>query len=284
MNLVGKIFVVVLFVMSLVFPAFAVCVYGTHKSWKAAIYREDDKDPEQGGYAQQLKFQKARNVTLKHERDAAEDKTFAVQAQYTQLVAKLEAEKARLATVNDALYFDKVSAADKNTVYMAVVVGSQQNLEKIVNELNLLRESITGTQNDRDQQFERVVVLTDAIHELLAQHDILAETNTELVAEVTRYKDVFKERGISLPPVGGRLDDIDVKGVVLAVGREDLLEISIGSDDGVRQGLQLHVYRNSKYLGVAKVLRTTPDKSVVRVDKDSLQGPIQIGDHVASKI
>ena len=34
MNLIGKIFVVLIFVMSLVFMSFAVAVYGTHQNWK----------------------------------------------------------------------------------------------------------------------------------------------------------------------------------------------------------------------------------------------------------
>ena len=283
MNLVGKIFVVVLFVMGLVFPAFAVCVYGTHKNWKEAIYREA-KDPEKGGYAQREKELKRKNAILKNARDAARDKTFAVQAQLTQLVAKLEAEKSRLATVNDALYVARGSVADKNTVYLAVVAASQQNLETIVNELNLLRQNIAGTQNDRDLQFERVVVLTDLVHQLLAQQDILAETNTELLRTVTKYRDWEKMTAKNIDAELASKQVIRVNGVVLAVGAEDLLEISIGSDDGVMKGLQLHVYRNSKYLGKAKVVRITPDKSVVRVDKKTLQGPIQIGDRVASKI
>jgi len=282
MNLVGKIFVVVLFVQSLTFMAFAVCVYGTHKSWYDAIYYEDD-NPEKGGYFQRLELAKGNNVKLKRKLDTSDSKLQAVQASMTQIIAQLEAEKRRLAETNDLLFKDKIAEAAKNLTIIATVAGSQQNLEKIANELDLLRKSIAGTRNDRNIQFDRVVVLTDLVHQLLAQQDILAERNRTLLAELTKHEILRKMSGtnidVALATVVPR-----VNGVVLAVGREDFLEISIGSDDGLKKGHQLHVYRNNKYLGEIEVLKTTPDKSVARIDKDKLQGPIRKGDRVATKI
>ncbi len=39
MNLVGKIFVVLIFVMSIVFAAFSIMVYATHTNWRQEILR-----------------------------------------------------------------------------------------------------------------------------------------------------------------------------------------------------------------------------------------------------
>ena len=38
MNLVGKIFVVCIFVMSMVFASFSIMVYATHTNWRDEIY------------------------------------------------------------------------------------------------------------------------------------------------------------------------------------------------------------------------------------------------------
>ena len=283
MNLVGKIFVVVLFVQSLVFGAFAVCLHGTHKNWKDTIERKEARGSLPKGYAPRLKDEEAKNRTLRNDLDKSQRNRESVQASMTQVIAKLEAEKRRLAETNDLLVKDKLSLVSEKITIAATVAGSQQNLDKIATELDLLRKSISGTRNDRDMQFDRVVVLTDLVHQLLAQQDILAETNEALLTKVTKYRIAYKNTNRSLAEdLAG--NEIDVNGVVLAVGREDLLEISIGSDDGLKQGHQLHVYRNNKYLGEIKVLKTTPDKSVARIDKDTLQGPIQKGDRVASKI
>ena len=47
MNLLGKIFVVLNFVLALVFMSFAVCVYGVNRNWRAAIEggKDDAKNP-----------------------------------------------------------------------------------------------------------------------------------------------------------------------------------------------------------------------------------------------
>jgi hypothetical protein len=43
MNIIGKIFVFAVFVMSLVFMSFAVAVYSTHTNWQAEIQRTADQ-------------------------------------------------------------------------------------------------------------------------------------------------------------------------------------------------------------------------------------------------
>ena len=48
MNLVGKIFVVVILVMSVVFMAFAMAVYATHRNWREVVMRPRSKSARQG--------------------------------------------------------------------------------------------------------------------------------------------------------------------------------------------------------------------------------------------
>src|SRR3569623_53019 len=93
MNLVGKILVVLIFVMSLVFMGFAVSVYSTHKDWVTA------------------------SATLKTQRDAAQTKNTQLQSEFTSIqtkiseieaarreaLAKLETEKEQLIKERDAL-------------------------------------------------------------------------------------------------------------------------------------------------------------------------------------
>jgi len=40
MNLVGKIFIIVILVMSVLFMAFAMAVYATHRNWREAVLNE----------------------------------------------------------------------------------------------------------------------------------------------------------------------------------------------------------------------------------------------------
>ena len=75
-----------------------------------------------------------------------------------------------------------------------------------------------------------------------------------------------------------------VDGVVTAVSDRDLLEISIGSDDGLRVGHTLEVYRNNSYLGRVVVRRTEPDRAVVEILPEYRKGTIRKGDRVATKL
>ena len=84
----------------------------------------------------------------------------------------------------------------------------------------------------------------------------------------------------------------DVTGVVMNMrpgqtGRSDLIEISLGSDDGLSRGHSMYVYNNEgdgKYLGRITLVYVTPDRAVGAVMEKSRNGVIKKGDHVTSKL
>jgi hypothetical protein len=65
--------------------------------------------------------------------------------------------------------------------------------------------------------------------------------------------------------------------------KKDYLEISIGSDDGLRKGHKLEVYRGRSYLGRIEIREVAPDRAVAVILKDYRKGPIKKGDKVATK-
>ena len=69
---------------------------------------------------------------------------------------------------------------------------------------------------------------------------------------------------------------------------KDLMEVSIGEDDGLLPGHYLEVYRIgngvSTYLGRVEVVRTAPDKAVCKILPDYRKGAMKTGDRVASKL
>jgi hypothetical protein len=74
-----------------------------------------------------------------------------------------------------------------------------------------------------------------------------------------------------------------VEGVVLEVSDKDLLEISIGADDGLKIGHTLDVYRGNQYLGRIVIKKTNPDRAVGQVKKELQRGQIKRGDRVTTK-
>ncbi|MEM9658885.1 MAG: 50S ribosomal protein L15, partial [Planctomycetota bacterium] len=53
---------------------------------------------------------------------------------------------------------------------------------------------------------------------------------------------------------------------------------------GVKKGQTVEVFRGTRYLGRAQILRSDPDRAVGRVIREFQQGQIQEGDDVATKL
>jgi hypothetical protein len=72
------------------------------------------------------------------------------------------------------------------------------------------------------------------------------------------------------------------------VAGNDLAEISLGSDDGLRKGHRLEVYRivdgQGIYVGRIEVVKTTPNKSICKEILEFKKRDVQKGDRVVSKL
>ncbi len=75
-----------------------------------------------------------------------------------------------------------------------------------------------------------------------------------------------------------------VDGIIESVGKDGLVQISLGSDDGIEKGHKLEVYRGGKYLGRIEVWQTAPDSSVARILPEFRKGPIAKEDRVATRL
>ena len=69
MNLVGKIFVVVIFVMSLVFMTLAMMVYAMHKNWRDVVVNEKEEPGKPLGLSRRLQDEQAHNKALADQLD-----------------------------------------------------------------------------------------------------------------------------------------------------------------------------------------------------------------------
>ena len=81
----------------------------------------------------------------------------------------------------------------------------------------------------------------------------------------------------------------DVEGKVSAIdAAAGLMEISVGSNNGLLTGHTLEVYRTNdgkggaKYLGTLRIEQTEPDRSVGKV-LNKLNAPVEVGDRVSNK-
>jgi len=150
-------------------------------------------------------------------------------------------------------------------------------------EIGGLREEIRVAQSNRDNEAKNVVRLTDTVHQRLGELDRLNERSRDLVQQLAKYRAAMTILGKTPSQIIAGIPPVD--GIVTAVrAKANLVEISLGSDDGLKKKHTLDVFRNNKYLGKVQILRTAADKSVARILKSSVRGKIQKGDRVATKL
>ena len=274
MNLVGKIFSFTIFMASLIFMAFAVAVYATHKNWKDVV-----ENP-QTGLKAQIEKRKAEYAELQTQRDALAKRLSEEETEKKKALAELATTSKSKEEAVKSLTQERDDLDKKQQEAVAAMTAAQQNLDKLTKEVEVLREDIKNTQGERDKQFAQVVKLTDENHQAKNASTRLTERMQQLQQQLATAKLVLFKHNISMdssdtPPA--------LRGKVLAVNQDDLLEVDLGSDDGLRVGNTLEVYRGNSYLGRVQVLRTDTDHAVGKIMPDFKKGIIQKGDDVATR-
>lgn len=287
MNLVGKIFVVLIFVMSLVFMSFAMAVYATHKNWRDVVVNETVSADKPLGLSHQLKNEQTRNKELNDQLEKLRQQYEAEKAAKTQAIAKLatelEAAKAELANIEKA----KAELDKSSRDAVAAMNATQANATSFQKERDGLRVEILQAQKDRDAHFKEVVRLTDELNQAVNEREQLRKRTEEIGKDLVKARGVLRKHDLdenkdysSRPPT--------VDGVILATPGAGVVEISIGADDGLIKGHLLEVYRTSggqsTYVGRIEVVKTAPDKAVCRIDPKFQNSNMMKGDRVASKI
>ncbi|OHB81979.1 MAG: hypothetical protein A2W31_08955 [Planctomycetes bacterium RBG_16_64_10] len=273
MNLVGKIFLVLILIMSIVFMSLAMAVYSTHQNWRQAA--EDLK--------KKVAEAQAKNTDLGEELKRLDTQMAEEKEAYRQQLQKLETMRVELTDQRDQMQ-ERLSQLVGQTRELTGTVGAtQQRLTALIEEVGQLRTNIVKAQQDRDAAFAQVIEKTDQLHQAHAELTKAQERKDQLVGQVARYTRLMTENNIdpAAPPKGlpPQLD-----GQVTAVSRDNLIEVSLGSDDGLRAGHTIEVYRGRNYLGRAQVLETAPDKAVGKLLKQYRKGIIQKGDRVATRL
>lgn len=287
MNLVGKIFTVLIFVLSLVFMSFAVAVYATHKNWRAAV---ENTDASKGklGLDPQLKQEKERNKAL-NELLAKEKQTYETEKTVAQQVrAKLETERSETAKERDTLLKQQEDFEKQLREAVAQVKATHQTLENLRAEVDVLRTDIRNAQADKEKHFNQVVKVTDDLHQAANELKRLKDLNTNLAEQHAKAMEVLRKFGLKAEPDLYRGVPPMVEGLVLATPSEGIVEISIGEDDGLQPGHQLFVYRSTgavnTLVGKIEVVKTAPDRAVCKTLRDWAKSTIVKGDRVASQI
>jgi hypothetical protein len=281
MNLIGKILTMLILVMSILFMAFAMMVFATHRNWKEYA---DNATPGPGkplGLKQQLeqlnaKKKDADDMILRLQNDLAQEQAARQRALAALQVRAARSEQDLAATQSK---YDELAA--QHTTAAKTAEMAQLRATTIEGDNQKLRDDLRASQQERDKSFLAVVDLTDKLNQAESLRQILDERNKEAAFQIAQMKMVLDAHGLRADELVSHIPP-KVEGVVLGVGK-DYIEISIGSDDGLKVGHSLDVYRNNTYLGRVVIQRTDPDRAVGQMIKQMQKGQIKKGDRVTTK-
>jgi hypothetical protein len=279
MNFLGKVFVVLVLIMSIMFMCFAVVVYTTHKNWKDLVEGPN-------GLRARLTQSQAELDSLKTQHDRQVEQLAAEQQAAEQQATKLETERNLLVQTNASIQGELDQLKQQQRDHTAAIASTQKNNEDLSAQVADLGRQKRDSELARDAQYAQMLTATEQRNQLVGQLETTTERNMQLTSQVSNMTRVMEANGINPATNAGAVTPT-VDGVVSRIQRSggtQLVEVTIGADDGLKSGDTLEVFRGSKYLGRLNIMQTSPDKSVGQVNRRFQQGQIQEGDRVATRL
>lgn len=281
MTFVGKILVIVIMAFALLFLGISTVVFTTATDWKIETERQR---------AEVRKLQdKNRDATAaleaaKRDLAAAKASHEAAEKVLDNRIGALEADTRRL----------EGELTRSRTAQEVAQQSAKTALEEAASrrsETDLLRDQKSAVERQANEYKIRQTELYDQIRILTRERDVAKKNNEDLRDRVARFSTLLRQKGLSddITQVKGLESPPVVHGEVLRVdARNQRVELSIGSDDGLVPGHELYLYRvkpRPEYLGKISILSTDPDQAVGQVIGTTVNGKkIQEGDIVSSTI
>ena len=285
MTFIGKLLVIIQLVLSICFMALAGAIFTRQQTWQAAAVAARQQVAQlQAALDETETLLKDDINRLTGERDNAENGKVAAENKLALAEQNVDNLQDDLDTLNLELTTQKA---------LADITGTEATMRR---EEALTMRKINQQQADElNKQNTRVRQKEDENFNMDVERKSLVSRYNELLSSVAVYRRVLASNGFSTDPkdyartnaptplVFGEV--LDTKKSARA-GRE-LIEVSIGSDDGVREGTVLYVYRvgdRNKFLGQLRLELVTPDRSVGIVTSRAKNGVIERKDYVTTRL
>ena len=283
MTFLGKILIVVQLVLSVLFVGFAAAVYNYHVGWRSQAQSLTDQLDQARSEVRnvQAELDKVR-TDMQAQLKAETDRASTLEAANTDLQQQLALATRDLQNVRterDTLLAEAAIAVDEAQHRLRETVEQRDVNQKLYARVD---ELIAFVRQLEDQVFTQDVAaktLSDKHQQLLDELAEMTEQNRR-----ARAGGGFEGGTGSIPPA------VDGEIVGIRPGVETtptIVQINIGSDDGLAEGHQLYVYRTNgktQYLGQIRLTLVTPDAAAGEVIDTTKNGIIETGDHVSTTI
>ncbi|MBQ9874012.1 MAG: hypothetical protein IJM30_06080 [Thermoguttaceae bacterium] len=274
MNLVGKIFVGLIALMSVVVLTTSVISYASHKNWKTKADELQKQLTDANNEKTKLEAQK-KELAQKID-EGRESYTKMVEATMTK-VAEMQDENSKLKDVNEKLEQDLDRANQ-------TVTANTEYIRDIHAKYDVTSDELKKAQGLRASYLRDLAETMEKLHDLSTKYGDLQSEQEELTGAYDEALEVLNQHGLSANPGDySELPKVPVAGTISTVTNDGLVSISIGSDDGLREHNRLDVKRDDSYLGKIEVVVVEPNRAVCKILPEYRQGLMQGGDRVYSQ-
>ncbi|MBE6424620.1 MAG: hypothetical protein IJD43_02620 [Thermoguttaceae bacterium] len=262
MNLVGKIFVVLIFVLSLVLMSLTVAVYMTHTNWYVYVNNTDTSTGYPLGLKPQMANLQEENANLRkayatlvgdyekslQESTNAKSEIVAVKENQTKEVQELrETISSSYAEINTRL--------DDTHKALVTIASGHELLRDSIKTLQQEVTALSDKLSDRTGFMNEIAQLERRNRELASRNEDLKNENV-LANEVLTYNNMVND----LEYYRTQTPPVSIQGrVIEQAGRK--IRINVGSDDGIRPGhkFQLLSKDGTTYICDVEVENVMPD-------------------------
>ena len=276
MNLLGRLFIVLIFVGSIMMMSWSIALYATHTDWKG---RASKLEQERNQKTQELAALQKEMADMKTALDLE------IRSQANRSVA--------MKTKIDQLTQDNNTAREDLATLRTELANQTALADAAVKETELLRirfdeasKDLFAAQNDWSDMSTRLVRKMDEAHSLAIQVANYQSISEQLAKDYRVTVEALRGLGYSAADLAllGTKPPAGIRGTVTEVRPGGIIEISIGSDSGVVKGHQLDVVRNvgerSAYIGKIEITTVVADRAVAKVMPNFRVGVVQRNDEV----
>ena len=272
MNLLGKIFTVLILLMSVCFFTIAVMLGASHQNWK-------DQALKLKGLIEQER--QATELALSQSKKNAEQaENLAVAKTYQ--IAYLESRRQGLETDIKERETELAGLLESNRKIQENLRESERRLATQDTTVADLRRENKDKSNKIAGLVNRNVELTNAIYDLDIKIQNMKILEEQLAAQLAVYKRAIVANQIN-PYESLAGIQPDVAGVVNEVNGQ-FMTFTIGKDDGIIRGKEVFVTRDGKYMGKATITVVKDNEAGALIVPESVQSPIEKGDNVNTKL
>ena len=274
MNLMGKIFTFMIFLMSTVFLVVSIMVGASDRAWK-----------EEAREMQTRASNATNSIDLLKNETANLDKLLAAeQVSRAQQLANLQSQNrlAQEALAEKATQFNEEQK--KAQGYARELLEANRRLKDQDAELAGIKANNKKLVDDIAAQFAENRNIQNVLFEQTAKLEQLQQKEADLAAQLAKLQKIFDAKGLYENILVAAIAP-KIEAVVTAVGNNNgTFAVAIGLDDGLRKGHEMDIYRSNRHVGRGVVVLAQNNRSVLSIVKGMMNDIVREGDNVTTKL